>query len=138
MREELSSVAGFSAGVLADEAELPVRRPTTPSTAPAPATMNDTVETVAIDLAELMSPYSVGPHSVCCWQPVELLMVFVFDSDSTPVMVPTMTPAPARPKPPNINTFDPADLPPVTCASGSGVVSPALVPLSVVVAAPVV
>jgi hypothetical protein len=78
---------------------LPVSSPTTPRTAPAPATANDTVEIVAIDRALLMSSYSCGPHTLP-EHAVELLIELVFVIDITPVIAPASTPAPASPNPP--------------------------------------
>lgn len=139
MREVLelgavSSDGGFSGVVSAGagDDELPVSSPMTPKTAPAPATTNPTVDSVAIDLAELMSPFSAELHVMLppmFAQFGELLMLFVFDIDSTPVMLPTITPAPARPKPPNIRPFEKPDLPlgagssGVVVSVGAGVVS---------------
>jgi hypothetical protein len=53
-------------------------------------------------------------------------MLLVCDIDRIPVMDPTTTPAPARPKPPNISTFEPPDLCVSPCSGG----------VSTVVAAP--
>ena len=54
MRDVLSSAGGFSGVALVAPDELPVSSPMMPRTAPPPATMNDTVDIVAIDFAELM------------------------------------------------------------------------------------
>src|SRR5262249_36533631 len=106
MRDVLSSVGVFSGAVDdgADE-ELPVSKPTTPTTAPTPAVTKEIVEIVASERAELMSPYSAGPQTDP-EQPLEPLIPLVFDIDMMPVTVPAITPAPARPKPPNINPFE--------------------------------
>src|SRR5262249_17095799 len=126
MRDVLSSPGAFSGVVDAGAAdELPVSTPTTPSAAPTPAVTNETVEIVASDRAELMSSYSAGPHTLP-EQPAELFTPLVFDIDMMPVTAPAMTPAPARPKPPNMSAFEKPDLPPPSAGcSAPAFVSPA-------------
>src|ERR1019366_2646711 len=113
MRALLWSAAGASAGVAAGaESPPPTKKPTTPIAAPTPATMNDTVEIVAIDLPELMSLSSAGLQTVFpfwLWQFELPLMLFALDIASRPVIDPAMTPAPASPKPPKMSSLLPLD-----------------------------
>src|SRR5260370_20184620 len=74
-----------------------MRKLVTPSAAPTPAAMKETVEIVAVAWAESMSLHVLGGHWLFTH---DLLAEPVAESDIAPVAEPTPMPTTANPKPP--------------------------------------
>src|SRR5271156_4863783 len=68
----------------------PMKKLVTPSAAPTPAAMNDTVDIVAVVCAESMSPHVEGGQRSLTHA---LFAEFVDERDIAPVTAPTTTPA---------------------------------------------
>jgi hypothetical protein len=73
-----------------------ISNPTTPATTPAPATMKPIVDTVPSVRPDWRSPSTLRGHTVPSHA---LLTADAFESDITPVTVPTTMPAAAVPMP---------------------------------------